>query len=154
MKTIPDIDWLDRYFVSAFTINDDGRAQLTATETETIGDDQVTIRGTYEGLSTPNASVVELAMPWLVAPNELWAIEVYVTCKSANCAIRRRIKLSALVWGDGATATLDAAPTSDITGTGTATATITVAGSAMRLELSPVAATPLVWGFELRAQKL
>ncbi len=148
------ITWLDRYFVSAFTIDENSVAHLSVTETETTGDPLCTIFGKYAGTQTPDASVVEVTLPWTVADGELWGLDVIVTAKSANCAIRRRIKLSAIVWGDGATATLDHVPYKDAKGTGNADATLTVDGSTMRIEINPVDATALTWGFEIRGQKL
>lgn len=146
--------WLDREFISAFTLNDQGVGELNITETATTGDPIVTITGKYTSQTTADASVVELALPWAVGPADLWALEAYVTAKSVDAAVRRCIKVSALVWGDGSTATLDATPTPVVSGTGNATATITVTGSTMRVELSPIDATPLVWGLEVRAQKI
>lgn len=150
------ITWLDRYFVSALTVDEKGVAHLSVTETETTGDPLVDIFGKYASVETPDDADLEVTLPWTVADAELWNLELVVTAKSADCAIRRRIKISALVWGDTGVATLDAAPTVDVTGTGNATATISVhgVGSTMRLELSPVDATPLIWGFEIRGQKL
>lgn len=151
--TLP-LNWLDRYFVSAFVVDDRGVAQLTAVETATAGDALVTIRGSYGSVATPNSSVVTVDLPWTVGAAEVWGVDAIVTAKSATAGIRRKIKISGIVWGNGATATLDASPELDTKGTGAATATLTVSGSTMRLEFTPGASTPLTWGFEIRGQQL
>ncbi len=145
--------WVDRYFQSAFILNDDGVGELTLKETATTGDPRVTIKGLYGSTTTPDATTVFVDLPWQVLDGELWAVSVYVSAKGTG--IRRRITVEALVYGDDTTATLDDDPAVDTKGTGTATATLVVNGAAgMRLSLAPVAATALVWGFEVRAQRL
>lgn len=146
--------WLDRYFFSAFVINDAGVAELSVTETTTTGDDYLEIPGKYGHALTPDDAELDVALPWTIEANEVRSLEIYITAKSADAAIRRLIKVSAIVWGDGATATLDQAPTVVEAGTGNATATLTVSGSTMSLALDPVDATPLTWGYEVRSQKL
>ncbi len=145
--------WLDREFSSAFVVNDDDVGELTITETKTSGDARVTIRGLYGSAATPNATVIEVPLPWTVVDGSLWAVEAYVTAKGTG--IRRRIKIAALLYGDGTTATLESATDVVDLGTGDATADITVSGAGMRLELDPDGdATALIWGFEIRAQQL
>lgn len=131
----------------------DGLATITATQTSA---NEGTLRGFVGAASTPNASVLEVALPgtWAVAANDVWSLEVYAVAKSANAAVRRRIKVTCVVYGNGATATLDDDPVVDPIGTGNATVTVSVSGSAMRVELTPVDATPLTWRFEVRGQKL
>lgn len=148
------INWLDRFFVSAFTIDDNGIANLTATETATTGDAVATIRGKYASASTPNASVVDIALPWATSAGSVWGIEVYVTAKGTTT--RRRIKLSALVYGVGAVATLDGAVVVDAVGTGTPTATVYVNGSTstIYLRLTPGTNAVYTWGYEIKAQQI
>lgn len=150
--TIEEIHWLERTFISAYTLDDNGVAQLSPTETKTNGDELVNIRGKYGSVSTSNANAVQLALPWVVEDGELWFIKMIVTAKGAG--VRRVIEVSALVYGDGAVATFDGAPGSAALGTGSADATLSVSGASILVEVQPVAATPLVWGFEVRGQQL
>jgi actin-related protein len=133
--------------------DEDGVATITATETSAADG---TLLGLLGSATSPDATEIAFALPdtWEVEDAAVWAIELYAVAKSADAAIRRRIKVSCIVWGDGATATLDAAPVVDELGTGNATATISVSGSTMTVTLQPVDATPLTWRFEVRGQKL
>lgn len=144
--------FLGRYFESAFIVDEDDVGQLVITETSTAGDEIVTIRGKYKGTTTPDADVLEVPLPWTVADGSMWAIEIIATAKGTG--IRRRIKVSAIVYGASGTAHLDDDPEVDEAGTGNATATLTVAAQTMVIALDPVDATPLHWGFEVRGQVL
>lgn len=149
-----NINWLDRYFVSAFVLDDNGVATLSPTETATSGDTVVTIRGKYGNASTTLNATTDILLPWSVSAGAVWGLEVYVTCKGTG--VRRKIKISGIVYGVGAVATIDGTPDVDAKGTGTPTASLYVNGttSAIYLRITPGAAAAFTWGYEVRAQQL
>lgn len=152
MSNASGITWLDRFFVSAYTLDANGVGQLAATEQYTSGDPNVTIRGKYGSALTTLSTATVIPLPWAVASGSVWAFEIYVTCKGTG--VRRKIKISAIVWGNGSTATIDGTPDVDAKGTGTPTASITVSGSAAQLTITPGTAAAYTWGYEIRGQQL
>lgn len=146
------IAWVDRYFVSAYTTDEAGVATLAAAETSTSGDPNGTIRGRYASHTTNLNANADILLPWVVAAGSVWGFDVYVTAKGTG--IRRKVKIDALVYGNGATATIDGAVDVVVKGTGTPTATIVVSGSAAYLRLSPGTASTVLWFFEVHAQQL
>ncbi len=148
-----DPNWVDQFFESAFVVDDQGVGRLVVSETTTSPDGAVKIRGKYASQVTPNNTVVKIPLPWTADAGTLWAIDVIVTAKGTG--VRRRIKLSAIVYGVGAVATLDGDVDVDPKGTGASTATISVDGSTsvMTLELHPDNIV-ITWGFEVRGQQL
>jgi hypothetical protein len=146
------VAWLDRYFVSAQTQDQAGAAVLAATETYTSGDALVTVRGKYASTTTTANANHDIQMPWAIADGSVWCFELYVSAKGTG--IRRKIKISALVYGNGATATIDGTPDNDAQGTGTPVASVVVAGSSVYLRLAPGTASSVIWGYEIRAQQL
>jgi len=156
MSNVPGAtSWLDRYFVSCFVPDEAGRAVLTATETITSGDPVVTIAGKYSNAATSANADLDITLPWSVAAGDVWALEVYITAKGTG--IRRKIKLSGVLYHNGTGAAIDGTPDNDTKGTGTPAASLQVlggSGTSMVLRLTPGTASAVTWGYEVRAQKI
>lgn len=145
------IGWLDRHFVSATTLDEDGIGHMNPTEFLADGDDKVTAHTLIGHLPTTDATVQHVEL-FDVSADEVLAVDIVVTVGPA--AQRARFKLSALIWGNGATATIDGTVDVDKKPPASAlAATITVSGSKVRLSLTGIAATDLTWGWEARAQR-
>lgn len=148
--------WIEQFFYEGFELRNDGVVVFTETETETSGDERVVLHSKYGSTTTPDDAALEVVLPWHVEDRSVWAVEVTVTVKSADAAVRQRVKITAIVYGDSGIATLDAAAVVVVAGTGEATATLDVVDDddTMKLVLTPGTSTPLIWGFEVKAQAI
>ncbi len=148
--------WLEKFFESAFVLDDDDVGVLTPAEMRCEGDEKLALGSKVSHAFTTNATPVVVPLLDLVA-GDVVELDVVLTCKNLSGSVRGSFKISALVYKIGAgDATFEDCDGTDPTprrNPGTLDAAITLSGSSVRLELTGVAAESITWGWELRTQK-
>lgn len=144
------LSWLDPFFQSAITVDDEGLGHNSVTEIVADSDPKVQPRDILKSAATTTATPLDVPL-FTIAAGEVWSVDVNVTV--VGVAKRARIKITALVWGDGSTATLEADPGLDIiTNDAAITATVVVAGPNVSVELTGIALA-LTWGINAHGQR-
>ncbi len=107
------------------------------------------VKAVTKRVTTANATPVYETL-YTLATSEVRAVDVIAKIVKADGSVRQAFRLSANIYSNAGTATLDGGSLTDASprGTGTAAAALDLSGASIRLKITGIAATDLVTTYE------